>query len=313
MKMLMKVIFLLVFAFSVTACQLGNDPTNMSNNEDESSAMPIELDSKNVIPISKANMVYTTDKKLSLTFSGLPNYEKVKSVLDLLNQYQIKSTFFVTGQRVAIEPELVQLIEASGHEIENHTLSKSSLDDLTYNEIYNELSLGKEMIENASQSKVKYVRTETTNFEEPVLKAARQSGHERYIGYSLYLTDDYLDSKFKESKDLRLYINRGAIIAIDLDRNEKIEEMLKLLVPAVNEVHYEFVTIDELLQSELEKKTYDQIAGHDLAKKNEVTDTQVFHQFDHVDTNKPIVALTIDDWGTDYTITKMLHILKEKK
>lgn len=297
----------------ISVITLSGCATNkMTTPEPNAEHVQQEWDSESVSPVNKVNLVYTADKKLSLTFNGLPNKEKLEEVLELLDKNHIAATFFVPGQRVAVEPDLIELILAHGHEVENNTLNKTNMNSFTYNQIYNELALGKQTIEDAVQHEVKYVRTETVHYEEPVLKAAAQSKHKRYIGYSLFLTDEYIDTTFLDPKDLRIYINRGAIIAIDLERNEKISEMIDLLVPAVEEVNYQFVTIDELLAAELPKLPYNEIEGYDLAKINEVSEDQYYNVFYKGNESKKQVALTIDDWGTDYTITKMLSILEEK-
>lgn len=298
--------------FCLLACGTNGADHSIDSTISNPTPEPTELFSQSVEPIVKTNQIYTSAKQLSLTFSGLPSREKLEEVLELLDKHKIQATFFVTGQRAAIEPELIQLIEVHGHEVENHTLSKKSMEGYTYDQIYNELALGKHTIEAASQRKVKYVRTETSTFELPILKAANQTEHERYIGYSFYITDESLNTKFKESKDMRLYINRGAIIAIDLERSNKIAEMLKLLVPAVEEVGYQFVTVERLIESELEKKPYEDIPGYDLAQKHTVAVDQPYHAFEKIETNEKVISITIDDWGTDYTVTKMLNILNEK-
>ncbi|MCR8656984.1 polysaccharide deacetylase family protein [Paenibacillus endoradicis] len=303
---------MLLITILLSGCNTQSSPIKDKINQIEQSPDSTQYPSETIEPLNKVDLVYTTEKKLSLTFNGLPEREKVTEVLRLLDQYHIVATFFVTGQRVAVEPELVELIQSSGHEVENNTLSKANMDSYTYDQIYNELLLGKQTIENATNTTVKYVRTETVAFEDPVLKAARQSNHERFIGYSFFINDSYLDTKFKEPKDMRIYINRGAIIAIDLDRNERIDEMLKLLVPAVEEVQYQFVTIDELLKAELTKKPFNEIEGFDLAKIAEVETNQSYHLFEKGNSSKKQIALTIDDWGTDYTVTKMLDILADK-
>ncbi|MCR8656985.1 polysaccharide deacetylase family protein [Paenibacillus endoradicis] len=309
------VIMLFSIILVVTGCSFRTDHIAEAN-KTESSAHDdtkiISYNSEAVEAVVKTDIIYTTARKLSLTFNGLPDQQKLKKILRLLNQYEIKATFFVPGHVAAVEPELLQMIQAEGHEIENNTLSKVKMDSFTYNEIVDDIVLGKQKIEDATGEAVKYIRAEPVTFDEPILKAAAESEHERYIGYSLFLTDEYLSSTFRQSEDLRSYIKRGAIIAIDLERNEQIEEMLQLLVPAVAEVNYEFVTIEELMSNELTKLAYPEINGYDLAQVKEVKADQTFELFDHVETNKKQIALTIDDWGTDYTITNLLDILKKQ-
>jgi len=270
------------------------------------------LDTDNITPIQKTNAVYTTERFVTLTFNGLPEAEMVHEVLALLALHQIKATFFVPGQRVAEEPNLVEDILSHGHTVENNTLNKRDLSHLSYTDVFNELYLSKKTIESLTSKQIKYVRAETASFDELILKAATESEHKRYIGYSLYLTDQYIEQSVNSAKDLRSFIKRGAIIAIDLTRNTKIDNMLDLISEAVSEVNYQFVTLDKLIEAELPKLPFDEIEGYDLAKINLNYDKQPYHMFDKGNETKKQVALTIDDWGTDYTVTSILDILEEE-
>lgn len=312
-------LFIVIFsiAFVVTGCSNDTNYVLHANKNEQYISVHESpkvgfYNSENVEAITKTDLVYTTARKLSLTFNGLPDQQKLEKVLNLLDHYNIKATFFVPGLKAAVEPKLLEMIQRKGHEIESNTLSKVKMDTYTYNEIVDDIVLSKQTIEATLGKGVKYVRAEPTTFIEPILKAATKSEYERYIGYSLFLTDEYLTTMFTHSDDFRSFIKRGAIIAIDLERNEQIEKMLQLLIPAVKEVNYEFVKIDELLSNELNKLAYPEIYGFDLAQTNEVSADQTFELFDHVNTNKKQIALTFDDWGTDYTVTNMLDILKAK-
>lgn len=57
-----------------------------------------------------------------LTFDDGPNPEITPFVLDLLQSYQWKATFFCVGENCTRYPELVDRIEREGHEIGNHTM-----------------------------------------------------------------------------------------------------------------------------------------------------------------------------------------------
>ena len=55
-----------------------------------------------------------------LTFDDGPNPQITAEVLDLLDEYQAKATFFLIGENVRKFPVLVERIKASGHAIGNH-------------------------------------------------------------------------------------------------------------------------------------------------------------------------------------------------
>lgn len=58
---------------------------------------------------------------IALTFDDGPDPEVTPRVLDLLDAYAAKASFFVIGQRAAAHPALVREILRRGHAVENHT------------------------------------------------------------------------------------------------------------------------------------------------------------------------------------------------
>lgn len=65
--------------------------------------------------------VKTKDKVLYLTFDDGPIEEVTPQILDLLNQYNAKATFFCIGKNITAHPHLYERIIAEGHSIGNHT------------------------------------------------------------------------------------------------------------------------------------------------------------------------------------------------
>lgn len=61
------------------------------------------------------------EKKIYLTFDDGPNPILTPFVLDLLQQYEFKATFFCVGENVLKYPELTNRILQEGHQIGNHT------------------------------------------------------------------------------------------------------------------------------------------------------------------------------------------------
>ncbi|HSB05444.1 MAG TPA: polysaccharide deacetylase family protein [Thermodesulfobacteriota bacterium] len=65
--------------------------------------------------------------------SGVPEErlsEVIPSILDLLNRYHVKATFFVLGEVASRFPALIRQIEQEGHEIGCHGMSHRMLGDL---------------------------------------------------------------------------------------------------------------------------------------------------------------------------------------
>ena len=73
-------------------------------------------------------------KRVFLTFDDGPSQEVTPRILNILDKYNIKATFFVLGNRVKIYPEIVKREYEDGHYIANHGYSHK------YSKIYKNVS-----------------------------------------------------------------------------------------------------------------------------------------------------------------------------
>ncbi len=65
----------------------------------------------------------TTHRVVALTFDDGPTRRYTGEVLDVLEQHDVRATFFLTGSEVTQNPEAARAIVAAGHEIGNHSWS----------------------------------------------------------------------------------------------------------------------------------------------------------------------------------------------
>lgn len=75
------------------------------------------------------NIVYrvrTRDALVALSFDDGPHPTFTPQVLDILQRYDAKATFFLIGDRAVRHPDVVAAILAGGHEIGNHYSSNVS-------------------------------------------------------------------------------------------------------------------------------------------------------------------------------------------
>ena len=66
-------------------------------------------------------------KLVALTFDDGPESELTPQILDLLDEYNIKATFFIIGQNAAKNTDILKDIHSKGHEIGNHSWSHKYL------------------------------------------------------------------------------------------------------------------------------------------------------------------------------------------
>ena len=65
--------------------------------------------------------------EIALTFDDGPNPRWTPMLLDTLERFGVKATFFLIGQYAAQQPELVRRIHSAGHLIGNHTWTHPDL------------------------------------------------------------------------------------------------------------------------------------------------------------------------------------------
>ena len=79
----------------------------------------------------KSGEVYTVNpekrKVVALTFDDGPHLTQTNEILQVLDEYGVKATFFVLGTNAEKYPDVLRRVIAAGHEIGNHTYSHSLL------------------------------------------------------------------------------------------------------------------------------------------------------------------------------------------
>ena len=63
------------------------------------------------------------ERAVYLTFDDGPIPEVTPRVLDILDHYQVKATFFMVGDNVRKHPDIFQQVKDKGHRIGNHTFN----------------------------------------------------------------------------------------------------------------------------------------------------------------------------------------------
>lgn len=76
---------------------------------------------------------------VALTFDDGPDEKTTAEILDILEKYNAKATFFIIGKQAKQFPEILKRQIANGHEIANHTFSHANLKRLSAKEMQNEI------------------------------------------------------------------------------------------------------------------------------------------------------------------------------
>ncbi|MBE9096031.1 polysaccharide deacetylase family protein [Tychonema sp. LEGE 07203] len=73
------------------------------------------------------NRADTGEKVVALTYDDGPYPPYTNQLLDILDRYQVKATFFQVGRNIEKHPEVVKAIAARGDELANHSYSHKDM------------------------------------------------------------------------------------------------------------------------------------------------------------------------------------------
>ncbi|MFA9380294.1 MAG: polysaccharide deacetylase family protein, partial [Acetanaerobacterium sp.] len=255
---------------------------------------------------------YTIQEAVSLTFDRLGSDEMANGILDALDESNIKATFFLSGYNVADNPDMAKEILRRGHTIENATLSNADMSEADYNHAYTEIAEADKVLRETLDITPRFLRTRFSKGNDATLEAA-QSLNYIVVKYS----KNPQDTDMKSAKEIETYIKksitRGEIIILNADTNPAVIEAIPLIAKAVRSIGYGFVPIEELYDNQYVRRPLSDIAGYNAAAVNLASQAGTPERepvFTLPASAGKKVALTFDDWGSDRTVTRILHILK---
>ena len=100
-------------------------------------------------PAAPAPAPTTGNKVIALTFDDGPG-PHTAHLLDILDQYGAKATFFLIGSKVSSQANVVRSIHARGHQLGNHSWSHPELPKLPVNQIAGEIDRTNDAIKQAT-------------------------------------------------------------------------------------------------------------------------------------------------------------------
>jgi len=187
----------------------------------------------------------TKKKQIAITFDDGPNSKITPEVLNILDNFNVKATFFCIGKHIEQNTELLKLIDEKDHLIGNHTWSHDHWFDLfSPKKMKAEIEKTSGLIFETINKKTKLFRPPygVTN---PALRKATRDLDFHNIGWSIRSLDT-IDSAEKTFKRIIKKLSSGDIILFH-DNREHIVEILKLFLEYAKNESYEIVRIDELL------------------------------------------------------------------
>ncbi|MCC8168805.1 MAG: polysaccharide deacetylase family protein [Oscillospiraceae bacterium] len=187
------------------------------------------------------------DNKIALTFDCAWNDDDIDQILDTLDEYDCKATFFVLGSWAEKYSESLAKIKNRGHEIGNHSYNHADYTKLSAEQICADLRKADEIIENIIGETPSLMRAPSGGYNNTVVTAAEGMG-KTYIQWSvdgIDYGDTDAQSIFERSTSKT---GAGDIILLH-NGTEHTAEILPRILETLGK-NYEFATVSELIYSE---------------------------------------------------------------
>lgn len=221
-------------------------------NEATRARLTQDLPENSDIAVVATNMLIDPEKKLiALTFDDGPSNTNTNRILDVLEQYHARATFFVIGKRIATREAVIARAIALNCEIGNHTWGHSNFTKYTKSALID--SLGK--TDAAMQQNFGYhmtlFRPPYAAINKDVAAAAKDMGYTMILwsgsthDWSIKNADKIYRNMFECAQD-------GAIVLFH-DIYDFTAEAVERIVPELVNQGYQLVTISELLAMDEEQ------------------------------------------------------------
>jgi len=197
------------------------------------------------------NYVPTEDKVVALTFDDGPNPTFTPRLLDILDKYDVKATFFMIGKYMDKYPEIASDVVRRGHVIGNHTYTHPRNIELdTQAQVIRELDKCEEAIERITGKRGHLFRPPRGLIDGSVFTIASEEG---YTTVLWSVCADHHDAPTPELMADRVLANNrpgGIILAHDGETGIRWKDVAAtpLIIEELRKRGYRFVTVPELLK-----------------------------------------------------------------
>lgn len=189
------------------------------------------------------------EKVIYLTFDA--GYENgcTEPILEALAKHNVKAAFFVVGNYIEQNPDLVRRMLREGHIVGNHTYHHYDMSKLSDEAAFNQELTSLETLyrETTGEDMPRYYRPPQGIYSECNLEMAQKLGY-RTVFWSLAYVDWYQDNQPTDEQAFSKLLPRihpGAIVLLH-STSQTNARILDTLLSKWEEMGYSFGTLDEL-------------------------------------------------------------------
>lgn len=192
--------------------------------------------------------VETEEPVVALTFDAAWGNEDTDVLIDLLNQYEAKATFFVTGDWADRFPEDVKKFSSQGHDIANHSDSHPHIDNLSFDELKADTDRCNEKIKNLTGESPLLYRGPYGEYNNTIIEILETQGQ-----YCIQWDVDSLDWKDPDPQQLAnnvlKKVKNGSIILLH-NGAKNTPEALPNILSGLKEKGFGFVLVKDLIYTQ---------------------------------------------------------------
>ncbi len=195
-------------------------------------------------------------KVIALTFDDGPNTTTTVRVLDKLEEYGVKASFFLIGDNITPESaEVVKRAHDMGCEIDNHSRTHSYMTKMTPQEIAAEFEYTSDRIKEITGESPKFFRPPYIDVNSDMFE---NIGVPFISGYGCNDYDAKVQIEERAQRTLEQAKDGAIILLHDSEGNIKTVAALDIIIPELQKQGYEFVTVSELFYAKGEQPSADE-------------------------------------------------------
>ena len=189
---------------------------------------------------------YVQEREVAITFDDGP-VQNTEKILEVLDKYKVKASFFCIGENIEKNPEIFRLILKKGHFVGNHTYSHTrKMGFLSAEQLVEEIEKCDEIFSKTGGVTPATFRPPFGIINPNTHKALTKTGH-KVIGWNLRSYDAILNSEEIILKRIFNNIKPGDVVLLH-DTREISIEILEQLLLFLHSNNYTCVRVDKLFQ-----------------------------------------------------------------
>ena len=237
---------------ALTETTTGSETTAEKSEETTAETSAAKETNADVSTVIESGIVNHATKQIALTFDAGWEYENTEALLNLLDKYNVKATFFARGLWVNDHPDLATEIVNRGHDLENHSLTHGHMNTMTDAEVQNEIHKTTDIIRETTGYLPNLFRPPYGEYDKRILGILKEEGYPYTILWTvdsydwaeemngIKITKDYLISRVLDKA------SDNGIILMHVGGYETISALPEIITGLRSE-GYELVKVNDML------------------------------------------------------------------